>query len=429
MTRIMSGPIKVMDIELSSSVTDMHGLGRYASIQALIRLNGRVLGTISVSVPGDSCRATAIMEAINASLRRPLFSKSIGTALSWRSTQKGWVIDRIPAAPSTEEKGPLPLVTVAVSTRDRLQHLGMCLKAISRLTYPRLDLLVIDNAPHSQSAERLVKRGFSGMRYIVEPRPGLDWARNRAIREARGEIIAFIDDDVVVDRGWVQALVRVFVDDPDVMAVTGLVVPYELETEAQILFERYGGFGKGFELKRIPPCKGTRHCRRSHLAAGDLGTGANMAFRRSIFEKIGGFDPCLDMGTETCGGGDLEMFFRVVQEGYTLVYEPDAMVRHIHRSEYNELKTQIRGWGTAFIAYLVRTAMAYPEARSVVLFFMIRWFIGRHLIRILRHLWGPQRIPFDLMMTELAGSLTGLFAYHRACRNLKRIEAQLGHRG
>ena len=119
----------------------------------------------------------------------------------------------------------------------------------------------------------------------------------------------------------------------------------------------------------------------------------------------------------------------VIQEGHTLVYEPDAMVRHIHRREYNELKTQIRNWGTAFIAYLVRSAMAYPEARSMVLFFMVRWFIGRHLIRMLRHLWGPQRIPFDLMMAELAGSLTGLFAYQRACRNLKRIEAQLAHRG
>ena len=99
----MTGPIKVMDIELSSPVTDIEGLGRYVSIQALIRLDGRPLGTIAVPVIGDSCRATAIMEAINASLRRVLFGKGIGPAFSWHSTPTGWVIDRILATPSTKE--------------------------------------------------------------------------------------------------------------------------------------------------------------------------------------------------------------------------------------------------------------------------------------------------------------------------------------
>ena len=66
-------------------------------------------------------------------------------------------------------------------------------------------------------------------------------ARNRAILEAKGEIIAYTDDDVVADPGWIKALATVFAEDPDVMAVTGLVVPFELETEAQVLFERDGG--------------------------------------------------------------------------------------------------------------------------------------------------------------------------------------------
>jgi len=320
----------------------------------------------------------------------------------------------------------LPCVTVAVCTRDRIQNLRGCLNAIEHLTYPRLDILLIDNAPRTDAAERLVKNGFPAVRYMVEPRPGLDWARNRAIMEARGDIIAFTDDDVVVDGGWIQALVRVFADDPDVMAVTGLVVPYELETEGQILFETYGGFGKGFDRRKYSPRDGANRRTWSHLAAGDLGTGANMAFRRSVFHKIGGFDPALDAGTATGGGGDLEIFFRVIHEGCTLVYEPNAIVRHIHRREYDELKTQIRNWGTAFIAYLVRSAMTYPDARFMISCFTIRWLIGRHLIRPLKHVRGHERIPLDLMLAELAGSLTGLFAYQRARRVAKRIEADFG---
>jgi hypothetical protein len=124
---------------------------------------------------------------------------------------------------------------------------------------------------------------------------------------------------VVVDRGWVRALARVFAEEAEVMAVTGLVVPLELEAEAQFLFEQYGGFGRGFERKWYR-LNCDRHGREVfHLRTGQLGTGANMASRRSLFEfeRIGGFDPALDVGTLTDGGGDLEMFFRVLQEGHT----------------------------------------------------------------------------------------------------------------
>lgn len=84
------------------------------------------------------------------------------------------------------------------------------------------------------------------MRYVCEPLPGLDNARNRAALTAHGEIVAYTDDDVVVDVNWVRGLAEVFVLDVDVTAVTGLVLPLELETESQALFEEYGGFSRGF---------------------------------------------------------------------------------------------------------------------------------------------------------------------------------------
>ena len=70
-----------------------------------------------------------------------------------------------------------------------------------------------------------------------------------------------------------------------------------------------------------------------YIGSGAYGTGANMAFRRSLFHQIGFFDPALDVGTVTNGGGDLDMFYRVIQEGHTLVYEPRAIVRHRHRRD------------------------------------------------------------------------------------------------
>ncbi len=105
------------------------------------------------------------------------------------------------------------VVTVAVCTRDRVTDLALCLDALIDFDYPALDLLVVDNAPDTDATARLVCHYHSRVRYLCEPRPGLDWARNRAVHEARGDILAFTDDDAVVDRGWVTALVRIFVED------------------------------------------------------------------------------------------------------------------------------------------------------------------------------------------------------------------------
>ena len=312
-------------------------------------------------------------------------------------------------------------MTVAVCTRDRPVLLADCLAALSRLDYPALDLLVIDNAPSTPATAYLVRRQYPRMRYVCESMPGLNWARNRAIAEARGDILAYTDDDVIVDTHWVRALARVFAEQPEVMAVTGLVVPYELETEAQQLFERYGGFGRGFEphTYRVDHNSGTRDL--FHIHPGKFGTGANMAYRRSVFAHIGPFDPALDVGTVTNGGGDLEMFFRVLQAGHALAYEPSALVRHRHRRDYAQLRTQITDFGIGFYAYLVRTGIAYPHLRFAITRFALGWLWRRNVRRLLASLMRPWPFPRDLIMAELWGSLCGLGRYPKARRTAAAI--------
>ena len=318
------------------------------------------------------------------------------------------------------------MVTVAVCTRDRAAQLGECLDAVAALDYPQqqLDLLIVDNAPTDSATRDLVAR-YPRMRYVCEPRPGLDWARNRAIREARGDIIAFTDDDVSVDPAWVRALARTFAEEPHAMCVTGLVVPDEIDTPAQALFETYGGFGRGFErsVSRVPP---SERAARRYGGTGRFGTGANMAFRRSFFAREGLFDPALDVGTPSNGGGDLEMFFRVLKSGDALVYEPAAMVRHRHRRDYASLREQIANNGVGFYAYLVRTAQAYPAERFAVLRLGLWWMWWWHARRLLRALVRPRAFPLDLVLAEFKGSLVGLRRYGAARRHaadvLRRFE-------
>jgi glycosyltransferase involved in cell wall biosynthesis len=317
---------------------------------------------------------------------------------------------------------------VAVCTRNGAAHIAECLHALCALAYPPhlLDLLVVDNAPSSRDTERLVRR-YARIRYVVEPRPGLDWARNRGILDARGDIVAFTDDDVSVDAWWAQALARVFVEDPDVMAVTGLVVPDEIDTEAQRLFEDYGGFGRGVRRHYYRVDRAGRElAARHHGGAGRFGTGANMAYRRAIFDRIGLFDPALDVGTVTNGGGDLEMFFRVLKEGHTLVYEPAAMVRHRHRRSYGQLRTQIANNGIGFYAYLVRSAAAYPDERVGFLRLGVWWFWFWNVRRLLLSAVGRVRLPRELIWAELRGVFAGLVRYPRARRAAADVARTFG---
>jgi GT2 family glycosyltransferase len=415
-------PIKVLEVELSQGVPTVEGLHAYAALKALVRLHGEPLGWVELPLCQGTCRAAALSKAILDQHSWAIVRHLVRDGLTQPLPPHGLRLDTLLTLPHPTYQGPTPTVTVAVCTRERVADLARCLDALSQLRYPALELLVVDNAPRSDATRRLVTTRYPQVRYVCEPRPGLNWARNRAIAEAQGEILAYTDDDVVVDAGWVAALAEVFATHPEVMAVTGLVVPYELETQAQLLFERYGGFGRGFERRwyRIDP-EDQHRIVRYYGWSGLFGTGANMAFRRSLFQQIGTFDPALDVGTATNGGGDLEMFFRVIKEGYTLVYEPAALVRHRHRRDYASLRTQLANNGVGFSAYMVGSALAYPDERIAFMRMWLRWLFQWHLRRVVRSIRGTDPFPRDMILAELWGYFVGLGRYQRARREAERI--------
>ncbi len=416
----MFSRIKLIDIELSRPLGDVEDLNDYTALKALVRLHGAPIGYVEVPVTGGTCTAAALGKAIldqhGWSIICHYLSDALEAPLRPGKTRFGDLLN----VPHPLDQGRQPPVTVAVCTRDRAANLRLCLDALNRLDYPSLDLMVVHNAPRGDATEHLVRTQYPNIRYVCEPRPGLDWARNRAIVEARGDIVAFTDDDVIVDPGWVRAFAAVFVENPEVMAVTGLVVPHELETEAQYLFELYGGFGRGF-VRRWYHANPPGGKQWPYYGAGQFGTGANMAFRRHLFDQIGYFDPALDVGTVTNGGGDLEMFFRILKEGHTLVYEPGAIVRHRHRRDHAQLRTQIANNGIGLYSYLVRSALAYRDEAFTLIRFGLWWMWWWNFRRLLISLVHPTRLPRDLILAELKGGFIGLGRYRKARQAAARI--------
>lgn len=234
---------------------------------------------------------------------------------------------------------PPSTVSVVICTRDRPEPLARCLASIVSSSMPPDEIVVVDNAP--RVAARDVVARFPGARYVLEPEPGLSIARNAGIRTTDGALVAFTDDDAHVHRDWLRHIRKPF-ESPAVAVVTGLVLPAELDTEAQVLFERHLSFGRGY-AQRTFDGRWFAQTRALGAPTWDLGAGVNMCLRRSVLEEVGGFDVRLGPGAAGCSD-DSELWYRVLSAGHVCVYTPAAVVEHVHRRDLDGLRRQVRDY-------------------------------------------------------------------------------------
>src|SRR6266581_4387192 len=184
-------------------------------------------------------------------------------------------------------------VSVAVCTKDRTEQLERLLRSLALQAPPPYEVVIVDNAPSTERTRRLVTESFPAFRYVREPVPGLDFARNRALREAAGTVVAYIDDDAVAAPGWAGATQRVFAESSRIAVCMGKVDPLTLDNEGAQLFEATGGFGRGDRRIHLPAGVGPAPpgLPRPFVAwSVGVGFGACMAVRRSIIQNLGGFD-------------------------------------------------------------------------------------------------------------------------------------------
>lgn len=316
----------------------------------VFRWKRRVIGRAFTDVASGSIGPDAIQALASASLEP--------AALRY------WLDERLHYDERTVTNPRRITVTVAICTHDRPDDLRRTLAAIQGLRPAPLETLVVDNAP-STEATRHVVSSFPHVRYIHEPERGLNVARNRALREARGDVVAFVDDDAVPEPEWLDGLVPNF-QNPRVACVTGLTLPIALDTEAQELFESHCTFVRGFRRRLFDG----QH--DNPLAVGPVGAGANMAVLRAGALRLGGFDERLDGGRPTRSGGDHEMFTRILRGGHCIVYDPAAVAWHRHRRTMEELQQTVYGYGVG--VYAMWTGLLVEARELGVLKLAWSWF-------------------------------------------------------
>lgn len=304
-------------------------------------------------------------------------------------------------------------VTVAICTHERPDDLRRALASLVEQRDSNFRTIVIDNAPRTRASADIVREShLSDCDYLIEPQKGLSRARNTALAHISSDFVAWIDDDEMADVDWIGRLKQGFRHASRPSAVCGLMLPAELETRPQILFEQYGGFNKGRGLHPEVLTRGAPSVVSPLYPLPAIGSGGNMAFRTESLRAAGGFDPALGAGTRTHGGEETKVFTSLLRSDQTVLHWPAAITWHYHRRQMDQLRKQFYGYSAGLSAFYASMIRSDP---SVV------WEIARLVPHGLRDLGLrdggmkfdqlPEDFPKDLLNAGRRGLATGAFSY------------------
>ncbi|WIM73066.1 glycosyltransferase [Corynebacterium suedekumii] len=274
----------------------------------------------------------------------------------------------------TEGAGRDTYATVIVCTLGKNPILPLTIRSLLAQTHRHLEVIVVDNAPASGDTRRqLAGCADPRLRIVDEPHAGLSRARNAGLAAAAGEVVAFTDDDALPGDSWLASILDVFASAPpgEVGGVTGPAFAAELQSPSQRYFEARGGFPRGLAPVVWSLADPSGECARF----GERGDGGPLfpsRHRPGGGGSLHGLQPAGDRRPRflpTCGwapepaptvGRTWTRFARILRAGFAIVYNPDAVVHHVHRRDLPGLERQIHGNGTGMAALLTKTLLQRP---------------------------------------------------------------------
>ena len=298
-------------------------------------------------------------------------------------------------------------VSIVIPTYNRSKLLPKLLDSLEKMLIPEglsYEIILVDNNSRDNTkeiVERFIRDGIRNFRYVFEQDQGSSCSRNRGIREAEGEIIAFTDDDQLVDPMWISSLWKTF-QEYDADCVGGRITYLVPESapgwlKELLAYDRPRGIGQlnlgpeAFIAKQI----------------SDLPKGGNMAFRKDCLVACGAFDIRLGKkGNTLLGSGEeTKLVNKVFESDYRVIYQPNAIVYHL----LNTQRLSKAYWRKSFFDMgRTRAIMLNPHGNPIAL---------RHLLRSVRGL-----VPALLRWI----CLTAFLQFGRALKNELAFRGQLG---
>lgn len=402
--RDLRAPALVLDLELAIGAdveAEILDVRHYNTVWCLSRIDGIPQEISFWDVATDSTLSAQ-------ALRDGLFTE--------KASREYTIPDHLAVGSAT------PDLTVVICTRNRPAGLGATLTSLHNQDDSNFRVIVVDNGSISPESAVVVERlGLPHCEYIFEPRSGLSRARNRGLRAVGTELVAWLDDDEIADANWVRRVKQGFAHEAHPAAVCGLMLPAELEFDAQVRFEQYGGFNKGRGMAPEVLRKGAPSVVSPLYPLPPFGAGGNMAFQTEALLSLGGFDPYLGAGTRTHGCDETRALSLLLLARGTILHWPPAITWHTHRRDMAALRKQFYGYSAGTSAFYVSTILSRPMAAFDVL------RLGPHAFRDFRkssenlrsgHL--PDDFPPELLKAARRGLLEGAFMYiYEAIKDLR----------
>lgn len=225
----------------------------------------------------------------------------------------------------------MPRISIVIATYNRAQQLLDTLHSLVEQTLlaAEWECVVVDNNSKDNTQERFAefaqKHSQFNIRIVREEKQGLSYARNRGVEECSGDLIAIIDDDELVNQSFASAYLDFFEKHTEAVAAGGKVIPHYPSGKPQWI-------SHFTEVPIANPTDwGSDVCR---FPKGKIPAGGNMAFRREILLKYGGFDPSLGRsGGKLMGGEESDLFERLAADGVEFWFVPDSAIYHIIAAE------------------------------------------------------------------------------------------------
>ena len=302
------------------------------------------------------------------------------------------------------------VISVVICTHNRSHSLRTALGSFAHLRVPRdieWEVVVVDN--NSTDDTRAVVEAFSdaqwiNLRYVQEPRIGLSYARNRGIEEAAGDVVSFIDDDVILDQGWLAAVHEAFSLYP-AACVTGRVLLQPGLPKPAWWHDQYDEILGEFD-------RGSRIILSRALSGDVMGIGANLSFQSRVFKQHGLFRTDLGrQGKKLLMGEESEYYDRLRQKGELVVYYPHALLYHAPNTA-RFTRRYVRRWYFR-IGQWEESYGRLQERAVAKLLGLPRWryrmTVGNLLRSLFAYMAGRERDGFrnEIQAIQFLGSLYG----------------------
>jgi glycosyltransferase involved in cell wall biosynthesis len=311
--------------------------------------------------------------------------------------------------------------SIIVITRNRSNYIEETFAALRAQNANDFEIIVVDSSGENERKTTTKLAAKYEIRYIYEPRHGQALARNVGVTHASGDIIAFTDDDCVPAHDWLAKQLEIF-SNPSIWACTGRVIQHNREGAAD-LFEEVAGQDLGTLRRSFFPADTrlsfsflsdnvlkvfAKHMKSDAPVPFGIGHGSSMSFRREVFKQIGDFNVMFGNSVVKYAIEDIELFYRILKAGHSILYEPAAVVSHKHKLTAEEV------FKTRYIYSYSGAALMWKYRRDTRMSFL---FWGRLLQLLIKNVqYKIQR------RTHLAKSfgfdLRGFLDGWAACRQL-----------